>query len=270
LALTAFCATRLKPGLDARRGEEAVTVASKSSYALMLLASWLLFSALLRWQIWHSRLLLPLAVLAAPWLGWWLSRQRGAFRLAAGTLLLAGALPVLFLNRSRPLLGPDSVLTTPREQQYFANRPELHKTYHEAAAVLRQHGAQHSLLYLSGDSWEYPLWVMARPEAPLRSGGVLPDGERTPGAALPGGQATGSSGAERRNGQATGSSGTEWRNETKALRPETAPTLLLCWKEELLARDTLFVAGAPYARRGAPPLAGAPGVYVRWAGNRMP
>ncbi|MBI1192623.1 MAG: hypothetical protein GC205_05555 [Bacteroidetes bacterium] len=241
--------TRLARRARERLGEESPALISMGSYVLLLLASWVLFSALLRWQIWHSRLLLPLAVLAAPWLGFWLSRQRFAVRVAAAFLLVLGVLPALLANRSRPLLGPDSILVTPRQEQYFVNRPEVYEGYREAAAALREHGAQHSLLYLSGDSWEYPLWVLAQPDAPLRSGQILAKGERVPGTELP-------------NGQPAGFSGPALLGESGALRPATAPTLLLCWKEELLARDTLVLAEERFVRRGAMPLAGAPGVYV--------
>ncbi len=192
----------------------------------LLLVSWLgaalLFSAALRWQVWHGRLLLPLLLLGLPLLGHWLARRRPLLQAAAALLLLAGALPPLLFNQSRPLLGAKSVLTTPRQEQYFINRPELLPAYREAAQAIGVHGAQNTLLYLSGDSWEYPLWVLARPEAPLN-----------------------------------------------ALRDTLAPvenaTLLLCWKAEWNARDSLQLGSQPWVRQGAEPAQGAP---VRWVRAR--
>jgi len=258
---------RLKTAPARSPGSDPIHAVSMGLYALLLVACWLLFGALLRWQIWHSRLLLPLAVLAAPWLGIWLSRQRFGFRVAAALLLVLGVLPALLANRSRPLIGPDSILTTSREEQYFANRPEVYEGYRQAAEALREHGAQHTLLYLSGDSWEYPLWVLAKPDAPLQSGVLLPNGELALGTPT-----------EVRNGHeglASDEPSFKWRDASPtyepslqgktALRPEAAPapTLLLCWKEELLTRDTLILAGRDYHRQGPAPAPGAPGVYVR-------
>jgi hypothetical protein len=190
----------------------------------LLLFSWLgaalLFSAALRWQVWHGRLLLPLLLLGLPLLGHWLARRRPAAQAALGLLLVAGALPPLLYNQSRPLLGAKSVLTTPRQEQYFINRPELLPAYREAAAAVREHGASQTLLYLSGDSWEYPLWVLARPDAPLRS-----------------------------------------LMDTAAVPQEAS--LLLSWKAEWNARDTLQLGKQSWLRQGPEPQRGAPAAWLR-------
>jgi hypothetical protein len=75
-------------------------------------------------------------------------------------LLLGGALPFLLANRTRPLLGPDSVLTARRSEVYFRKRPALRADYFGARDFLRAQGPARAALLLGGDDWEYPFWVL--------------------------------------------------------------------------------------------------------------
>jgi len=142
-------------------------------YTLSVVAGFLLFSLLLRWQPWHSRLQLPLFVLFAPVAGaviaglhrkWLIPGLTGLFSLAA--------LPWLLCNVSRPLISlssfvpgyPGSILVVPRQSGYFANRPELEKTYRDFARSITMRGVKNIGLDTGGigNSWEYPLWVLTR------------------------------------------------------------------------------------------------------------
>lgn len=133
-------------------------------YSLSLVLGFLLFSLLLRWQPWHSRLHLPLFVMASPLIGLLFSftRKTGVAFLAAALLFIA-SLPWLLYNYQRPLLPYDgfSVLTAERVGIYFRARPELKRKYAEAARIiLRQDCTDLGLMPTAGDMWEYPVWAL--------------------------------------------------------------------------------------------------------------
>ncbi len=133
-------------------------------YSLCLVAGFLLFSLLLRWQPWHSRLHLPLFVAAAPLIGVLFSfTKRDEMAIIAAALLLAASLPWLLFNYQRPLIPYDgfSVLTAERTDIYFRARPELKRKYVEAAGIiLRQDCTDLGLMPASGEMWEYPVWPL--------------------------------------------------------------------------------------------------------------
>jgi hypothetical protein len=130
-------------------------------YSLCLLTAFLLFSVVLKWQPWHSRLQLPLFVLWAGVIGLLLSEIR--YRRLANVIavvLLAAAVPWVVHNSSRPLIGDNSIITTPRPEQYFANRPSLYEPYDRAARFLSSTQCPDIGLVLGGDDWEYPFWTL--------------------------------------------------------------------------------------------------------------
>lgn len=128
-------------------------------YALALLGAFLLFCAVLRWQPWHPRLLLPLFVLGAPICGLALERRASAAaRTAVLALLVASMLPTLLWRPEHPLLGERSIFRVPRAEQYFAVHPELAAPYAEAVRVVAATGCRRVGIAGNPDSWEYPLW----------------------------------------------------------------------------------------------------------------
>jgi Dolichyl-phosphate-mannose-protein mannosyltransferase len=128
-------------------------------YTGVPLIGFVLFSAVLRWQPWHSRLLLPLFVLGAPVLGIVLSRRRVLGSIVALGLVLA-TVPWLVFNEAKRLVGPANVLYQPREQQYFALRPDHRGPYTEAVEQLKKRRCATLGLLTAADDWEYPLWVL--------------------------------------------------------------------------------------------------------------
>ena len=66
-------------------------------------------------------------VLAALGLGLSLSRAPHRLQTAAVVLLVLAGLPSLFTLSARPFLGSQSVITTPRWEQYFVGRPGLQR-----------------------------------------------------------------------------------------------------------------------------------------------
>ena len=197
------------------------------------LAWWLLFfgfGLVLRWQVWHMRLLLPFLLLAAVPLGAWLARLPRIPRAALAIFLLIGSAPYWWSNYSRPWFGEQSIFTTPRISQYFFTWPELEAPYRERAALM-----SHSELLptyslpasiLSADAWDYPLWVLANPKS-------FPS--------VP----------AYKNGDGT------WTWEQMS-RPLLDP--LLVWPSEWADRDSIVSPDALY-RRIAPPGEGVPAVF---------
>jgi hypothetical protein len=83
-------------------------------------------------------------------------------------MLVVASTPWVVTNQSRPLVGANSVLTTPRVNQYFTNHPDLEPAYLGAASYLDQRQCSSIGLWDNIDDWEYPWWVALAP-----SGGPL-------------------------------------------------------------------------------------------------
>ena len=91
-------------------------------YAIALVAGFLLFCVYLKWQPFMARMFLPLFVLASPIAGVLIEKiQPAAIPILLCLFLLNNARPYLFENWVRPLKGPQSVLRTSRDQNYFSD-----------------------------------------------------------------------------------------------------------------------------------------------------
>jgi hypothetical protein len=119
----------------------------------------------LKWQVWVSRLQLPVFVLACPLIGVAGDRLPPRVGRAGGALLLVVALPWVLCNYTRRLVGPGSILVTPRIEQYFANDRALLGPYRRAARAVAAAGCAEAGLVIGGDEFEYPLWVLLAKEA---------------------------------------------------------------------------------------------------------
>lgn len=151
---------------------------SLAGYALLVCAWFICLSAAIKWQPWLARLQLPLFVLGSPLIAAGLLfglQPRGAS--AVVVLLLLVAVLFSIFNFSRPLaagfdaeaakqgqlrLTNRTLLTTPRHEHYFNNRPLLMQPYFEAVESLGRHSCRDVGLIISGDEWEYPLWALSR------------------------------------------------------------------------------------------------------------
>jgi hypothetical protein len=132
----------------------------------IVLAMLVLFSVLLKWQIWHNRLHLPLLVLAATLIGLAVDNCKFRYKVVVVCILAVSALPMLIFNLSRPMVGPDSIFKRYSYHQYFINRDELTRPYLNAAGIIQRNGMDLIGLAISGDAWEYPLWVILEDELP--------------------------------------------------------------------------------------------------------
>ncbi len=138
--------------------------AGVASYVLSCVAGFVLLCLILKWQPWHTRLQLPLFLLAAPPVGAALAVVRPRWRIGLLSLLLVASLPWLVKNESRPLLARQNVLNTPRAEQYFANWRGLYPETRSAVQHLAAVGCSHVAVMLSWNDYEYPLWRLAAGE----------------------------------------------------------------------------------------------------------
>ena len=132
-------------------------------YVFSLLLAFLLFSVFLKWQLWNSRLHLPLFILCAPFIGLIISSTRdNKITNLCMALLIVVALPWVFLNSTRPILGKNSIFTTSRIEQYFINSRSLMRPYFESAQILSHLHCSDIGLITGMSGFEYPLWILLR------------------------------------------------------------------------------------------------------------
>ncbi|HTD52753.1 MAG TPA: glycosyltransferase family 39 protein [Thermoanaerobaculia bacterium] len=129
-------------------------------FLALVAAGFLLFSLVLKWQPWGARLELPFLLLAAPLAGVVLGKWRGGIAVAA--LLLLCAAPWALVNATHPLLGPDSVLTSPRILQSFAASPGLREPLLEAARAVATKRCRRIGLEMGPDDPEHLIRVSLR------------------------------------------------------------------------------------------------------------
>jgi hypothetical protein len=143
------------------------------AYAISIIGAFLLLCVYLKWTPFNSRYHLPLLVLWSPFIAVVLSRR--APRLLGGgiaTVLIVTALPFVCLNKSRPLIGEQSVFSLERNLLYFSNRPELFEPYVRAADTLRSRECSQIGMLLGEDDYEYPLWVLLKTRPGIGLGSV--------------------------------------------------------------------------------------------------
>ena len=126
-----------------------------------LTATFMLFCLYIKWQPWHSRLHLPMFVLAMPFAAIVLSRIMNIRALAIlSIILLTITAPWLLQNRSKPILAKKNIFNTSRIQQYFINSPKMEYSFLSAAREVRSNKCDEVGLLLDFNSWEYPFWVL--------------------------------------------------------------------------------------------------------------
>lgn len=139
-------------------------------YSSAVTMAFLLFTLLLKWQPWHSRLHLPLFVLWSPFVAIVLCRIPN-HRVATSivTVLMLSALPWVFYNKSRPLLGEGNIINMRRIDQYFNNLLALRDPYMGAANFLKSRKCPQIGLSVGWNDPEYLLWAALRETANYRA-----------------------------------------------------------------------------------------------------
>ena len=167
-----------------------------TGYVVSLIVAFCIFCTLLRWQPWHSRLHLPLFILWAPVVGvvigqmqWVRMADIMSIRLPfltkkfpsigrmlviiqnvkisyfVGLALIAWSLPSVFLSETKPLIGNANIFITPRANQVFYASPHMANAYIEAADLINRENCLKVALFGFGNDWEYPFWVLVRPQS---------------------------------------------------------------------------------------------------------
>ena len=142
------------------------SVSPLAIYTLALIFSFLFFCIYLKWQIWNSRLHLPLFMLLAPVVVSGILKAEYRFSpYLLLCLLLASAIP-LFFNNTRPADPSSPLWQETRIAQYFIRRPELEQPFEEISHLISASGCREVGLDFNEDTWEYPFWVLLRQETP--------------------------------------------------------------------------------------------------------
>jgi hypothetical protein len=135
-----------------------------------------LFALAARWQPWHSRVHLPLFVLAAPMiaLAFCLVVRQPLLRAVVAVILVWAALTPHLPNGRHALVGPASIFATSRAEQYFVVNRGLLPPYLNAADYVLASGCADIGVVAGPDDWEYPLWTLLsrHPELRIRHVGV--------------------------------------------------------------------------------------------------
>lgn len=145
-------------------------------YVGMIIAGFIVFCALLKWQLFHSRLHLPLFLLSMPIVALVLERMKSRWvgGMISVILVLTAAWP-LFYNERHPLIGKKNVFNMSRLEQYFSYRKFMALPYVLAVKYATSRPDSNVGLLLGPDDWEYPLWVLLKREKPyvwIRHSGV--------------------------------------------------------------------------------------------------
>jgi hypothetical protein len=141
----------------------------RAIYAAALLCGFLAFCGYLKWQPYFSRLLLPLFVLASPLAAVVEDLAgHGIPQIVFCLFLLNNARPALLENWVRPLKGPNSVLSVPRDRQYFSDLGQWNNrdSFLDAVDLLARSKCETVGVDISHLQLEYPLEALLRERNP--------------------------------------------------------------------------------------------------------
>ncbi len=120
-------------------------------------------SVVLKWQIWGSRLHLPLFVIGAPLTAAVFEVYGGKNTLIVVTVLLFGlSIPLLTKNPKKRLVSSKktTIFNAGREALYFITEGDRYPGYKKAANAVNSTGCKNIGLSLGENDWEYPWWIL--------------------------------------------------------------------------------------------------------------
>jgi hypothetical protein len=132
-------------------------------YAACIIIPFIALSGILRWETWHTRIFLPLVLLACPLAATALplARLGRLFPAACGGLIVY-ALPFLTESDTRPVLGEKSVFSISRRQQFTRGNWEAYYPMSECAREIRRRGYGSVGLMTEVDDQTYPFWAYTK------------------------------------------------------------------------------------------------------------
>jgi 4-amino-4-deoxy-L-arabinose transferase-like glycosyltransferase len=148
------------------RGQE-TKYAYGAAFAIFL--GFILFSFLLKWQIWGSRLQLPAFMLGSVLTAIVAARIVPRVVPLIVVVIFIFSLPFTYHSTPRPIFEADGsfALGRPRETKYFKNLPDAEELYAGAANFIRQQPEmpEEIGLYIEFNDYEYPLWILLKDDA---------------------------------------------------------------------------------------------------------
>ena len=130
-------------------------------YMWCVFASALLFCLYLKWQPWHSRLHLPLFMIAGAAVGVALeSRLSNRWMKVIAAALALTAIYPSFRNNMRPILVRRPLFTVSYDELLFSGGHPEWKTYAAAADFVAASGCSRIGLIETHVTWEYPVWKL--------------------------------------------------------------------------------------------------------------
>lgn len=145
---------------------------------LSTIISFILFSALIKWQPFHPRLEIPFFMIGTMSAIIILNTVKRLRPLYIGVILSSAlALIVVFLNVSKPYIAyslfydmvktlkpplvsiPEAFYIKPRQQQYFNARYYWYEPYVEIVDLLKKENNR-EIVFSLGDEFEYPIWAL--------------------------------------------------------------------------------------------------------------
>ena len=137
---------------------------------IFIMLSFLAVCVSLKWQIWGSRLHLPLFVIGAPVTATVLEGYVKKGLLVVLTFLLfSSSIPLLTKNPKKRLVSSKktTVFNAGREKLYFITEGDLYPVYKAVSRVINATGCKEIGLSIGEDHWEYPWWILLQ----VRQGG---------------------------------------------------------------------------------------------------
>lgn len=151
----------------------------KRYFFLLSILTFVMFSAVLKWQPYHSRLEIPIFLTSTIASILILRKKEGIIR-ALLFISVVLAFLVLFFNVSRPFISygffykyvsqfsmsytqvPESFFVKPREEQYFNAEHLWYFPYKNIVDKIASLNRDISISFDLGDDFEYPLWVLLK------------------------------------------------------------------------------------------------------------
>lgn len=133
-------------------------------YILLVFIGFLMFCSVIKWNVWNSRLHIPLFILFSPLLGYSLSKISSRLvSLGVAIPFLMASLIFLFQSNTRPLdLTKMAEIVQERDRQYFNNRynaDEIDDYYINATQALISTQCNVIGMNIPVNTLEYPLYI---------------------------------------------------------------------------------------------------------------